>query len=59
MTMVPVRSGSADSTHFDADRSPVPPEDKLVAALTQYAREQLTVKRRLARLSAELGYNIK
>ena len=37
----------------------VPPEDKLVAALQQYAREQLSLERRIQRLGADLGYHIK
>ncbi|PIL34632.1 hypothetical protein GSI_03411 [Ganoderma sinense ZZ0214-1] len=42
------------------DNGIIPPEDKLVAALQpQYAREQLTLERRIQRLGADFGYHIK
>ncbi|KAM5544839.1 hypothetical protein V8D89_001737 [Ganoderma adspersum] len=41
------------------DNGTIPPEDKLVAALQQYARKQLSLERRIQRLGADLGYHIK
>ncbi|TBU64693.1 hypothetical protein BD310DRAFT_943708 [Dichomitus squalens] len=41
------------------DNGTVPPEDELIAALQQYAREELPLSRRLQHLGAELGYHIK
>jgi hypothetical protein len=51
---------SGHSTYWPTDMIPTEPdEEKLVAALHQYARERLTLDQRILRLSSELNYQIR